>query len=342
MKPRRSLYARPESFRGQQCAEAPAGRRRSAPQPTVAAVARSVRSSMVPLGSLLLRRPGSLLAQTASARRSVQPASAVGRRRGRHCQDASHSVGRRSVSTMRCPLTDVVVWDPAVQPSGVQPSGVRSPGFVVRGPAVRTVGVHPSSVQPSGVHPSGVQPSGVQPVWCPPRPSGRVRLLPPQAVALGNQMGAAGQPAPRERVEVPVAAAPSSGSVSGRGLDDRGRRCRGRGRWGVGGVPAGLGAGGGGRACPLPDQAGQAGMRSTRGWRLREGRGAGASARLLHRQRGCRRGLGGRPRWVVVVAPVARVGGPGGADGRAGGDGRTAPARPRPAAGATGLRAAAL
>jgi hypothetical protein len=50
------------------------------------------------------------------------------------------------------------------------------------GPAVRPSGVHPSSVRPCGVHLSSVQPSGVRP-----RPSGRVRLLPPQAVALGTR-----------------------------------------------------------------------------------------------------------------------------------------------------------
>jgi hypothetical protein len=45
-------------------------------------------------------------------------------------------------------------------------------------------------------------------------------------------------------------------------------------------------------------------------------------------------GLGTRPRWVVVAEPDARVGGPGGVTGGAGGDGRAAPARPQPAAGA--------
>jgi hypothetical protein len=150
---------------------------------------------------------------------------------------------------------------PAVQPvrcPASSPSGVRSPGFVVWGPAVRPCGVHPSSVRPCGVHLSSVQPCGVRPV----RPD--ASSPPTSGGGVGDQMGAAGQPAPRERVEVPVGAAPSSGSVSGRGLDDRGRRYRSRAL--VGGVsaadPAGLGEGGGGRACPLPDQAGQVGVRA--------------------------------------------------------------------------------
>jgi hypothetical protein len=158
---------------------------------------------------------------------------AVGRpRRGRQCQDASHGVGRRSASSMRCPPIRVRLSSP----SGVQPvrcparpvsghlgssSGVRRPG--------RLVSTHPASDRVVSTCPAS------SPLVS--APSVRTRPSPPTSGGgVGDQMGAAGQPAPRERVEVPVAAAPSSGSVSGRGLDDRGRRYRSRAL--VGGVSA--------------------------------------------------------------------------------------------------------
>jgi len=77
--------------------------------------------------------------------------------------------------------------------------------------------------------------------------------------------------------------------------------------------------------------------------------GGGAVGTGGGRSRGCRTaarlpssGWVGRPRCVVVVAPAARVDGPGGADGLAGGDGRAAPARPRLAASVPGLPPTAL
>jgi len=77
--------------------------------------------------------------------------------------------------------------------------------------------------------------------------------------------------------------------------------------------------------------------------------GGGAVGTGAGRSRGCRTaarlpssGWVGRPRCVVVVAPAARVDGPGGADGLAGGDGRAAPARPRLAASVPGLPPTAL
>jgi hypothetical protein len=223
-------------------------------------------------------------------------------------------------------------------PSAVQP--VRCPVTWVRrpGPTVRPSGVHPSSVRPCGVHLSSVQPLVSAPVRPDASVSSHLRRW------RWGPDGCGGATCTTGTVEVPVAAAPSSGSVNGRGLDDRGRRYRGCAL--VGGVsaadPAGLGEGGGGHACPLPDQTGQAGVRSARGWRLRCGHGAGCSARLPHRWRGCRPGLGARPRWVVVVEPEVRVNGPGRADGLAGGDGRAAPARPRLAASLPGSLPTAL
>jgi sugar/nucleoside kinase (ribokinase family) len=64
-----------------------------------------------------------------------------------------------------------VVRDPAVQP--VRCPAVRCPLTWFRRP-------RDTAVRPSGVHPSSVQPSAVRP-----RPSGRVRLVPHQAVAWG-------------------------------------------------------------------------------------------------------------------------------------------------------------
>jgi hypothetical protein len=218
-------------------------------QLTVAAVARPVRSSMVPPRTPCCRAVlGLLLTQTVSARRSLQPASSVGRRRGRQCQDASRGVGRRSVSSMRCPTTHP--GSSGVRLSGrpvSSQSGVRSPGVVVRGPAVRPVCCPP--VQPSGVQPSGVQPSAVH-------PSVRTRPSPPTLDGgVGTRLVPRGQPSPQEAVEVPVVAVPSSRSVDGPAGLGR-RRCRGRTL--VNGV-AGAWPGGCGRGRPLGPLSDQAG-----------------------------------------------------------------------------------
>jgi len=126
-----------------------------------------------------------------------------------------------------------VVRCPAVQPSGVQPVRCPVTWFVVRGLAVQPSGGHPSSVRPCGVHLSSVQPSGVRP-----RPSGRARLLPPQAVALGTRWGRRGN----------LHHGNGSRSRGGRAVERLGQRAeawmtratlpRSRvGRWGVGGGP---------------------------------------------------------------------------------------------------------
>jgi hypothetical protein len=116
-----------------------------------------------------------------------------------------------------------------------------------------------------------------------PRPSGRVRLLPAQAVALGTQVEKAGT----------RATPPKS-------------------RWSVGGWwwtrAAGFGAGRGDRACPLSDQAGRAGGGAPVAGGCAVGTGAGGSARRLHPPPGWRPRLGARPRWVVVAEPAVRGG----------------------------------
>jgi hypothetical protein len=239
-------------------------------QLTVAAVARPFRRSVVPSQPMLLSCPGLLPAQTASARRSVQPASS-----GRPSSPGSALPGRQPRRRSPVGVHHALSTHP-VSSSGIlqssrpvsSPSGVRSPGVVVQGLAVRTAGVHPSSVQPSGVQPSGVQPSGVQPSgpdasvsshsgrwrWG----AGRCGGAP---VTTGTGRGPGGLPRRR-------AARSTANRPGGRAALPRSRG----GQWGVAGGLAGLGAGG--RVCPLSDQAGQAGVRSAGGWR-REGMGAG-------------------------------------------------------------------
>jgi hypothetical protein len=215
-------------------------------QLTVAAVARPVHSSVMPSSSVLLRGPGLLLAQTASARRSRQRTSSVRRRRrGRRCQDAAVT----SLTGIRqaCPPSRFVVRDPAVQPAGVPPSGVRSPGVRRPGPAIRT-----GAGQPSGVHPVCCPPLRCPPLRCPPRLlssrpvssrllstlSVRSRPSPPTSGGgVRTRSRRPGDPAPQQRVEVAVAAAPSGGRVDGRGaLYPTPPRSRG-GQSGVGGGP---------------------------------------------------------------------------------------------------------
>jgi hypothetical protein len=197
------------------------------------------------------------------------------------------------------------VRDPAVQPSGV-----RSPGLVAQRSGGRPSAVHPSSVQPSAV-----RPVRCPAVWCRPRRSGRVGLLHLRRWRW-DQVEEAGT-----RATLPK----SRRSVGG--------------RWPVADRAAGLGGGRGGRACPLSDQAGQAGVRSARRRRLRGGDGSGLQREVAALAAWL---ASSRPRWVVVAEPDARVGGPGGARGGAGGDGCAAPARPRPAASAPGSLPAVL
>jgi hypothetical protein len=230
-------------------------------------------------------------------------------------------VGRRSASSMRCPPIRFRRPGPAVRPVRCPVTWVRRPG---------------SGVRPSGVHPSGVQPSGVRPV-CP-----DASVWFPSGGGVWGQADAARQPAPRERAPGPVGCrvverlGSTAEQARTRATPPRSRMVGGD----VGGGP--------GPGCGRPPRltvaswAGQAGVLSARRRRLREGTEGGRSARLPHRPRGCRLGMSERPRCVVVVAPAARVDGPGGADGLAGGDGRAAPARPGLAASVPGSLPAAL
>jgi hypothetical protein len=222
----------------------------------------------------------------------------LSRRRGRPCQQARHGVGRR------CPAWGV---HHPVSASGVRPSGVRSPGWSSRG----------SGGRPSAVQPSGVQPSGV----CS-RPSGRVRLLSCSGGGGGDQ-GRAGRPT----VATGTGGGPGGcqavdGSSDGRGGRDAGDAAEVAlvsGRWLA---DPGRRVGWGPRRPCLPaEQPGRPGRRSERPSRA-AARWAGC--RLQRQVAACRvagvLGLGARPRWVVAE-PDARVGGPGGTTGGAGGMG---------------------
>jgi hypothetical protein len=149
----------------------------------VAAVARSLRPSVGASASLLLNGPGGC-----SPRRRLPGAASsryqeVGRRRrGRHCQQARHGVGRR------CPACGVHPSGFGVRDPAVQPSGVRSPGMVVLQRVRRSAGCCPPVCCPTVRCPAVRCPAVRCPaVWCLPRRSGRVHLLPPQAVAVGTR-----------------------------------------------------------------------------------------------------------------------------------------------------------
>jgi hypothetical protein len=197
-------------------------------QLTVAAVAGSVLVVLAAELSWLVGGP------EAAARWSVQPASS-GRALSPWSVRPGHLPWRRSASSMWCP-----------------PIRFRRPGS--GGPAVRCPAVwrpacpvsSPSGVRPSGVRPSGVHPSGGQPAAVRPRRSGRVRLIPPRAVALWTR-SVRRATCTTGTVEVPVGVTPWSGSVDGRAGPDA-DDAAGVAHWSVGGrwrTRAGLGEGGG-------------------------------------------------------------------------------------------------
>jgi hypothetical protein len=305
-------------------------------QLTVAALARPIPSSAVPLGV-----------------RAAEPSWVVARPTG-GCAAEPHAGTQWSsvvavVATARTPAVASV--------DGPRPAcDVHPSGFIVRDPAadawcpavrcpvtwgccpglaVRPAAVHPSSVQPSAGPP--VQPSAGPPVRCParpvsspsgvrPRPDASVSS-PPQAVALGpgrggghrhHRTGSSPGGLPRRRVALSAASRPGGG------------RCCRVARWASG---DGGGPGVRGRRRVTAERPGRPGRRAERRW---------LAAALWAREqaavgggRACRVAAvvgGGRPRWVVVAVPDAGAEGPGAC--RRGW--AAAPARPRPAVGAPG------
>jgi hypothetical protein len=197
-----------------------------------------------------------------------------------------------------------------------------------------------SGGRPSAVHPSGVQPSAAPircpAVWCLPRPSGRVRILPPQRGGLATlTTGTGGGPG---------GCRAGDGSIDGPGGRDAGDAARVALVGGRSVADPGRRVGCGPRRPRLPaERPGRPGRRAERTSRRRRGghgcrlqRGVAVPAAWLASR------LGARPRWVVVAEADVRVGGPGGARGGAGGDGRAAPARPRPAVSVPGSLPAVL
>jgi hypothetical protein len=236
---------------------------------------------------------------------------------------------------------------PAVQPSSVRPPGVQR----VRCPA-RPVS-SPSGVQPVRCparpvsSPSGVQPSGVQSVrrtagYCPPRSVRTRPSRPTSAVALGDQVEAAGNL--HHRNGSSPGGLPRRGAARSTAERARTRATLPGSRWSarVAGDPD-QGVGARRRRRLTAERPGRPGRRKERRrWWLRCGHGAGCSARWPQRPRGCRPGLvGDHGGWWSWCLPPG-VEEPGGASGRAGGDGRAAPARPRLAAGAPGSLPTAL
>jgi hypothetical protein len=226
---------------------------------------------------------------------------------------------------------------PAERPAGTQRSGVVAgprPGC----PPIRFRRPGPA-VQPSSVQPPGVQrvwcparpvssASGVQPVWCPavrcpagccpavrcpagccPPRSVRTRPSRPTPGGGGDQVEAVGNR--HHRNGSSPAGLPRLGAARWTAEQaGRGRGCRGRvGQWGSVADP-GRGVGGWRRRRLTAERPGRPGRRAERPWLA-----AGLWARERAAARGGRTccmaaalGLGGRPRWVVVVGPAARVG----------------------------------
>jgi hypothetical protein len=284
-----------------------------------------VRRSVIPLVALAAELSWLVDRPDASAQRSVQRSGTIAVLDNARTPAMASVAGPRPASGVTHPVPS-----PGARLSG--PSGVRSarcPVTWVRRPG-------------SGVRPSSVRPVRCPAVWGRPRPSGRVRLVPHQAVAFGDRpcgkatrttgtgpgpvgcrvverLGSTAEPA-----QTP-ATPPRSPMVGGLSVADPGRV-------GCGRRPR----------LTLASRARQAGVRSARRRRLRQGTGGGRSARLPHRPRGCRPRDGWATTVRGVVALAARVDGPGGADGLAGGDGRAAPARPGLAASIPGLLPTAL
>jgi hypothetical protein len=174
----------------------------------------------------VLRGPGLLLTQTASAGgASSRPPAVRHRRPGRHCQDARHGVGRRSVSSIGVYPSGVAVRVSSRPVSSRPVSGHlgSSSGWpAVRASAVPRSGVQPSGVQPAGVRPSSVQPAGV----CPVGPDASVSSH-NQTVAVAR-VAAAGTRHPRPG-RVPVGWVRAAVAARDRLSDQAGRRAERRG-----------------------------------------------------------------------------------------------------------------
>jgi hypothetical protein len=202
-------------------------------QLTVAAVASPIRGRVGALGVLAVERSWWLLAQTASARRSVQPVSR-GRASSPWSTRPAGTPRRRSpVSSRRCPPIR------SRRPGSGCPA-VRCPVTWGRRPAVRRSAVCCPPVRCPAVCCPPVRCPAVwcPAVWCLPRPSGRVRLLPCSSGGVGGlRSRRSGDRDHRNRWGPRWL--PSRRRLDRRSQrPGRGRRCRSRvGHWQVGGGP---------------------------------------------------------------------------------------------------------
>jgi hypothetical protein len=214
-------------------------------QLTVAAVARPVGSSVVPSESLLPSGPGLLLAQTASARRSVQPTSS-----GRASSPWSTLPGRQP--RRRSP----VGVQHRVSTIGVRRPGVRRSGRLlstrpVSGPLVSTRPASSRLLSDRAVSSRLVS-----------APSARTRPSPPIPGGGVGPRSLRRAPVTTGRAESRWAAAPLSGSVDGPASRDTGGAARSRWSVGVGGGP---GPGWVRRRVPA-ERAGRPGRRAQHRW----------------------------------------------------------------------------
>jgi hypothetical protein len=301
---------------------------------TVAAVARPVPSSVGASGVLAAARSWFVLAQTTSARRSVQPLSS----------------GRAWSPWSTLPAGTPRRRSPVCPACGVHPSGVG-----VRDPAVRcpvTWGRRPEgpavgrllSTRPASSRLLSRRPLSSRLLSAPVRPDASVsfhlrrwRWGPGRGGRATVTTGTGGGPCGCRAVDGSsygrgggdAGDAAQVALVSGRSVADPGRRV------GCGPRRPRLPAERPGRPGRRPEERPSwVAARWARERAAVPGGGTRGVAAVL--------GLGVRPRCVVVAEPDARLGGPGGATGGAGGDGRAAPARPKPAASAPGSLPAAL
>jgi hypothetical protein len=246
---------------------------------TVAVVARPVRGSAGALGVLAAERSWWLLAQTTSARRSVQPVSR----------------GSGVVA-----VVDIASSHATASVAGVQQALSTHPGSAsgIRLSSRPVSGHLGSSSRGSGGRPSAVHPFRCPAVCCPPVRCPAVWCLPRRSGASvsSHSGGGVGDPGRGGRYASDAA---EVGLVSGRSLADPGR-------W----------VGWGPRRPRLPtERPGRPGRRAERPSRA----AARWAREQAAARGGCIRGvatvlgLGARPRCVVVAEPDARVGGPGGA-----------------------------
>jgi hypothetical protein len=239
-------------------------------QLSVAAVARPVGGSVGALGVLAAARSVLVVARPDGVRPEERPA-ALERSGVVAVVDPASSHARR-----RSPVSTHAVSTHPVSASGIRLSSRPLSGHL--GSSSSGSGARPSAVHPST---SAVHPVRCPAVWCLPL-SVRTRPSPPMLRRWRWGPGRAGRATLTTRTGGgPGGCRAVDGSSNGRGGREPGDAADValvRGRW-LADPGAGVGAGRGGRACPLSDQAGQADARSAPRRRVRGGHEGQAAAR---------------------------------------------------------------